>query len=251
MAWITTTFRSKTLNMPIEAEILVPQAGVWGMEQKDNYKVIVLLHGMYNDRTEWLFKSDIFNCVKDKPVLVFMPSGKNSFYINTYNGYNYMDFITKEIPEFIKRHFKVSDRKEDWMIAGESMGGFGAMVCGLNAGDIYGNIGALSGAYDIKYMMSENGFKGADMVFGKDCETVLKSSVNPFWQCHRVDEANRPRIFMCCGKQDELIDVNVDLYDELKPEYDVIFSQDEGGHSFQYWNGVLPQLVSWFMEVKV
>ena len=108
MAWGTFSFRSMALNMPVEAEVLIPQAGYKSLTQTENYKVIVLLHGVRNDRTEWLLKSQISEMVKELPVLVFMPSAKNSFYVNTYTGYKYMDYVSKEIPEFIKTHCPVS-----------------------------------------------------------------------------------------------------------------------------------------------
>ena len=122
MAWCTAGFRSKALNMPVEAEILIPQAGYKSLKQDGDYKVMILLHGVRNDRTEWLLKSQIFDMVRELPVLVFMPSGKNSFYLNTYTGYNYMDYVAKEIPEFIRTHFDVSDKRSDWLIGGSSMG---------------------------------------------------------------------------------------------------------------------------------
>ena len=88
MAWGTFSFRSTTLNMPVEAEVLIPQSGYKSLDQTGDYKVFILLHGVRNDRTEWLLKSQIFEMVKELPVLVFMPSAKNSFYVNTYTGCN-------------------------------------------------------------------------------------------------------------------------------------------------------------------
>ncbi|MCR4902359.1 MAG: hypothetical protein K6A23_05840, partial [Butyrivibrio sp.] len=95
MAWATMSFKSRALNMPVEAEVLVPQPGYKSLVQVDDYKVIILLHGVRNDRTEWLLKSQIYDMVKELPVIVFMPSGRNSFYLNTYNGYKYMDYISE------------------------------------------------------------------------------------------------------------------------------------------------------------
>ena len=57
MAWGTFTFRSMALNMPVEAEVLIPQSGYKSLHQKENYKVIILLHGVRNDRTIFPTKS--------------------------------------------------------------------------------------------------------------------------------------------------------------------------------------------------
>lgn len=247
MAWISTAFQSRTLKMPVEAEILVPQPGYKTLTQRENYKVIILLHGANNDRAEWLLKSQIYDFVKELPVVVFMPSGKNSFYVNMWNGYDYMDYITKEIPDFIKKHFPVSRDKRDWLIAGESMGGYGAAVCGLNHVEQFGNIGILSGALDItSEQMRMSPFR-FDLVFGNDWEKIAKSPYNVFEYCHEISEEERPRIFLCCGKQDFLYAMNESFYCEIKDEYDVTYTEGDGGHDFAYWNERLKEMIPWFM----
>lgn len=247
MAWISTVFHSKTLKMPVEAEILVPQPGYKTMLQLGDYKVMILLHGANNDRAEWLLKSQIYDLVKELPILVFMPSGKNSFYVNTANGYDYMDYITKELPEFIKKHFNVSENRQDWLIAGESMGGYGAAVCGLNHTEQFGNIGILSGALDItNELMRMSPFR-FDLIFGDDWEKIAESSYNVFQYCHKVAEAERPRIFLCCGKQDFLYTMNERFYHEIRAEYNVTYTEGDGDHDFAYWNERLKEMIPWFM----
>lgn len=248
MAWISAEFRSETLNMPVEAEILVPQPKDKRLHENEDYKVIILLHGANNDRTEWLLKSQIFDMVKTLPVVVFMPSGKNSFYVNTANGYRYMDYITKEIPEFIKSRFRVSKDTKDWLIAGESMGGYGALVCGLNHPEQFGNIAAFSGALDIVSKETHLPVINMDLVFGSDWEKTAKSNYNLYKLCHEVPEKVRPRIFMNCGKQDRLYDMNLRFYHEIKEEYDVVYTDGDGGHDFTYWNERLKEMIPWFMD---
>lgn len=247
MAWISTDFRSKALNMPVEAEILVPQPGYKRLEKRENYKVLILLHGANNDRTEWLLKSQIYDMVKELPVLVFMPSGKNSFYVNTANGYHYMDFITLEIPEFIKKRFRVSEDKKDWLIAGESMGGYGAMVCGLNYANQFGNIASFSGALDIVSEETHLPVINMELNFGSDWEKTARSNYNVYKLCHEVVDKDRPRIFMNCGRQDRLYDMNVRFYEEIKNEYDVTYKDGDGNHNFTYWNERLKEMLVWFM----
>jgi len=247
MAWISTSFKSKTLNMPVEAEILVPQPGYKTLTQGEDFKVMILLHGANNDRAEWLLKSQIYDFVKELPIVVFMPSGKNSFYVNTFNGYAYMDYITKEIPEFIKTHFRVSRDRRDWLIAGESMGGYGAAVCGLNHTEQFGNVGIMSGALDSaceEMRMSPFRF---DLVFGEDWEAFTESSYNVFKRCHEISEEEKPRIFLCCGKQDFLYGMNERFYREVNDEYDVTYTEGDGGHDFTYWNERLKEMIPWFM----
>ncbi len=248
MAWISAAFKSKALKMPVEAEILVPQPGYKTLTQRENYKVIILLHGANNDRAEWLLKSQIYDLVRELPVVVFMPSGKNSFYVNMANGYNYMDYITKEIPEFIKKHFRVSADRRDWLIAGESMGGYGAAVCGLNHAAQFGNVGIMSGALEITHEELWKSPFRFDLIFGENGEALVNSSMNVFKCCHEVPESERPRIFLCCGKQDFLYPMTVDFYREIRAEYDVTYTEGDGAHDFAYWNERLREMLPWFME---
>ena len=251
MAWGTFTFRSMALNMPVEAEVLIPQSGYKSLHQKENYKVIILLHGVRNDRTEWLLKSQIFEMVKELPVLVFMPSAKNSFYVNTYTGYKYMDYISNEIPEFIKTHFRVSDKREDWLIAGSSMGGYGALACGLNHTETFGNIASFSGAVDITDDVLQIPEFNMKQLFGQGYKDLSDSNYNLFYLYDRIEEKERPRVFMCCGDSDFLRPMNERFYEKIKDLYDVIVNWGEGDHDFIYWNEQLKNMFKWFCPDEI
>lgn len=248
MAWISVSFKSKSLNMPVLAELLVPQ------DKGGSYKVMVLLHDAGSDRTEWLLKSQIYDMVKSLPVVVIMPSGKNSFYVNTANGYAYMDYVTRELPEFVKRHFRVSLDSADWLIMGAGMGGYGALACGLNHAEQFGNAASFGGALDIVDIMD----KGADwpkadmgLVFGTDMEKIRMGSCNIYSLCHEIPVRQRPRIMLCCGIQDDFFDMNQRFYEEIKDEYDVTCRTGDGGHDFTFWNEGLRELLPWFMDMRV
>lgn len=248
MAWMSADFSSKTLKMPVEAEILVPQAGYKNFRQKEGYKVLILLHGVNHDRTEWLLKSQIYDMVKELPIVVCMPSGKNSFYVNTANGYHYMDYITQEIPAFIKKLFRVSHNRADWLIAGESMGGYGALACGLNHPEQFGYAASFGGELDIVSQETHLPELNMELIFGNNWETTAKSNYNIYQLCHKVPDAERPRIMLNCGKQDRFYEMNVRFYHEIKEEYDVIFTEGNGGHDFNYWNEHLKDMITWFMS---
>ena len=246
MAWAAMNFRSESLKMPVEAEVLIPQPGYKDLVQKDAFKVIILLHGANNDRTEWLLKSQIMDMVRALPILVFMPSGKNSFYINTWNNYRYMDYIGKEIPELIRTHFRVSEKKEDWLLAGESMGGFGAAVCGLNHPDTFGNVGIFSGALDVRDIEKDLPAINMRNLFGPAFEYADKPENDPFQVIDLVPEEKKPRMFVCCGTEDFLFDVNQKFYERIRDSYDTAAVWGIGGHEFVYWNERLKDLFNWF-----
>ncbi|WP_375749378.1 S-formylglutathione hydrolase [Vibrio sp. HN007] len=68
------------------------------------------------------------------------------FYLNATEApwsrhYHMYDYVTKELPEVIEKHFPVSDIKS---IAGHSMGGHGALTIGLKNQEMYRSISAFS-----------------------------------------------------------------------------------------------------------
>lgn len=76
---------------------------------------------------------------------LYLGSGAG-FYVNATQGawrahYRMFDYVTDELPALIKQHFLMSDRAS---IMGHSMGGLGALVCGLRLRDRYRAISAFA-----------------------------------------------------------------------------------------------------------
>jgi len=63
---------------------------------------------------------------------VVMISAENKFYRKNADGDDFFHFLSEEVPAFITGMFPVSNRSEDTYIAGLSMGGYGAIIHGLN-----------------------------------------------------------------------------------------------------------------------
>lgn len=244
MAWIHVDMKSECLKMPVELELLVPQEKCGDR----GYRVLFLLHDKGGDRTEWLLRTQLYDLVAGKPLLVCMPSGRNSFFINTENGYDTMDFVAKELPAFLKTMFRISDKKEDWLIAGASMGGYGALACGLHFPGQFGKVASMSGVLDVVSSQAQWDIADKELVFGTDREKLESSSYNLWRFCHSVPKADRPELFLCCGKQDDLYDTNKRFYEEIKEAYTVEWQDGEGGHDFTYWNESLKAMLVWFLE---
>lgn len=246
MAWISATFRSAAVNMPVEVELLAAQPEECGEGWDGSYRVIILLHGLNGDRTEWLLKSRVSEMVQGLPVIVCMPSGKNSFFLNTANGYDYMDYVTKELPEWLGTLFPVSAKREDWLIAGESMGGYGALACGLSHPEQFGSIAALSAAVELTEVERWVPQLRMELLLGENWRGGIPAACDVFRQCHCVEPQLRPRLYLACGKQDELYEMNERFLREVEGEYDVTWRDGDGGHDFTYWNECLADIVRWF-----
>ena len=239
MAWLSADFDSKVLHMPTSVDILMPQG-------HGNYKTIYLLHGAGGDKTTWLLKSRIADYVEGKNVAVIMPSGNNSFYVNQNQGKNYMDYISQELPELCESWFSLSGCKQDRMIAGMSMGGYGAFVNALNNPEVFGYAASFSGLLDVLQRYDRP--QGLDMqrVFGER-EALIKSKNDLFYMTEQCK--NDIQYLIMCGEQDNRLKMNEEMYTHMKSHsYLVKMEKSEGKHDFDYWDQCIKKAIEWFMQ---
>ena len=204
-----------------------------------------MLHGLHKDRKEWLLDSQLPCLVRELPLLVVMPSGRNSVYLNTKNGYHYMDYITRELPDLIRKMFSVSPVLRKWTIMGESMGGYGSLVCGLHHPEVFGGIVSFSGAVDLLSVGKTLTEVCYEDLAGSD-EKAVENGYDLFRLPERLKSA--PPVWMCCGLSDPLLSMNRRFYEKAAGVWDVTYSEGEGGHDFLYWNAKLPEALAWIRE---
>lgn len=246
MAWLSVNYHSKKLNMPVSLEILAPQKSDGQNTEKS--RVLFLLHGAIGDRTSWLLRSQAALYAAERNICMVMPSVKNSFYVNTYNSYAYMEFICEELPNFIRNLLPVSGSREDWMIAGCSMGGYGAVRCGIERTDLFGYIASFSGALDMAELYDRVTFTDMEMVFGT--KESLKGSDNDLYHLleSRKQAACGTQFLLTCGEEDELMPYNESFYRHFQADYNMDFLHKKGGHDWYIWNDSLRTALKWFYK---
>ena len=224
-------------------------------EQKP-FPTLYLLHGLMGNYTDWTARSDIQALATERDLAVVMPSGDNSFYVDSPVPNNdYGRFIGEELIHMTRRMFPLSRRREDTFIAGFSMGGFGALRNGLKYHDTFGCIAALSSALNIFELpadMPNRCLFHEDGCFG-DLEAARQTDQNPRVALENLKEkiaadpsVNCPKIYMACGLQDGLIGVNRIFRDLLKENgMDVTYEETEGMHNWPFWNSQLPKILNW------
>ena len=155
MALLHVDFFSDVLGMCMDMDVILPQqtSGQIGMEGKagdGRYKTMYLLHGMSDDQTIWQRRTSIERYVSQLGIAVVMPTTHLAFYTDTTYGMKYWTYISQELPKICREFFpRMSDRKEDTLAAGLSMGGYGAWKLALRAPETFGAGASLSGALDI------------------------------------------------------------------------------------------------------
>lgn len=221
-------------------------------------KSLILLHGLTGTDTDWLFGGVAQEMSKQYNLAVFMPTTGNSFYLDHgYEGGNFASFVGEELPEYIRDTFGYCLSRDDTMIAGLSMGGFGAIHTALQFPDTFSACIALSSALVIHEIAKTGSRKNSIMpdamvrdVFG-DPEKLLNSEYNPevLYKKWKAQGKNLPRIYMAIGRDDSLYAVNQDFRHFLEAENADFFYEDGPGiHDWYFWNEYLPRGLEWALK---
>ena len=210
---------------------------------------LILLHGLTGTDTDWLYGGLAQDMSAQFNMNVFMPTTGNSFYIDKgYPGANWCEYVGSELPDYISKAFRVDMNRENTIIGGLSMGGYGALHISLAYPERFGACIAMSSAMMI-HEYAQIGRRKTDVVaremmldvFG-DPKTVEASDKNPETQYLKLKEKGSPipRIYLACGTEDTLIEHNRDFAAFLRDQgADYIFDEGPGAHNWRFWNKYL------------
>jgi enterochelin esterase-like enzyme len=246
------TVKSSILNKSVRYTIYLPAD--YDLSQR-TYPVVYLLHGFTDDNTGWLQFGEI-NRYADKaiadgiipPMIIVMPNGDSSFYINSYDGKEkYEDFFIKEFMPSIEKMYRIKAEKKYRGIAGLSMGGYGSLIYSMKYPQLFAAAAPLSAAVfddsalvtmpDINYEMVfaplfGRGLKGKDRLN----KSFYDNSPLKIAETKSADDLKKVRYWIDCGDDDFLTKGNCLLHilltDKKVPhEYRV----RDGAHNWTYW----------------
>lgn len=245
--------RTVTFNAIIPVDKFGPQAE--NAEQKP-LKTLYLLHGIFGNYTDWVNGTRIQAWAEANDLAVIMPSGENRFYLDDEkSGELYGEFIGKELVEFTRKLFPLSDKREDTFIAGLSMGGYGAIRNGLKYAENFGCVIGLSAA------LVHDTWKDADnsapiftfrrsyyeAIFG-EYDKVNGSDKDPKALLLKLKEEGRPvpKMYLCCGTEDGLVTANRDFRDFLNENgVDLTYVEGPGKHDWVFWDTYIKKVLDW------
>lgn len=245
--------RTVTFNAIIPVDKFGPQAE--NAEQKP-LKTLYLLHGIFGNYTDWVNGTRIQAWAEANDLAVIMPSGENRFYLDDEkSGELYGELIGKELVEFTRKLFPLSDKREDTFIAGLSMGGYGAIRNGLKYAENFGCVIGLSAA------LVHDTWKDADnsapiftfrrsyyeAIFG-EYDKVKGSDKDPKALLLKLKEEGRPvpKMYLCCGTEDGLVTANRDFRDFLNENgVDLTYVEGPGKHDWVFWDTYIKKVLDW------
>lgn len=252
-------FFSETLGLLSSMYVLLPRRTLAEMKTKrtPKYRALYLLHGHSDDHTAWQRYTSIERYAEDLNLAVVMPAVHLSFYNDMAHGGKYWQFISEEVPAFVRDIFPLSSKREDNYVAGLSMGGYGAFKMVLTHPERFVAAASLSGAVDLSEVVSvkkedpENKAWLEEMrtVFG-DLSKVPGSKHDLFTLAKRVSKGSvKPRLYQCCGTEDDLYPQNVRFRDAArKLPLDLTYEEGPGEHNWAYWDKMIQNVLAWMFR---
>ena len=261
----TVEFDSPSVGRKMKYNIVLPAKYDQG-EQR--FPVLYLLHGFTNNYTEW-GKQGIPSYVRAYDLIVVMPDGGNSWYVNwakSEDGQknNWEDAIIKDLVGHVDSTYRTIAKREGRAINGLSMGGFGGLMLGLRHPDMFCSIGSHSGALSMRSRPmtalraarrfrrkqarsrpSANPAIGIEG-FSSQAERSPKGQMfdsaenaaahDPFQLVLKVPRDKLPHIYLDCGTEDGLIKYSK-AFAQLLMEKNIPFTygQSPGAHNAAYW----------------
>ena len=217
-------------------------------------KTLILLHGLTGTDTDWLYGGVAQDMAIQYNLAVFMPAAGNNFYLDRgYPGGDWGSFVGEELPDYIQKVFGYCNRREDTLIGGLSMGGYGALHTALNYPERFSGCVALSAALRIRAIAEgrQDGVIPNAMlrdIFG-DPDSLLESDRNPEWQYRRLKGKQIPAIYMAIGTEDHLYACNQEFKSFLEEQKaDFRYEEGPGGHFWSFWNAYLPRGLDWLLR---
>lgn len=254
MAFITIEFLSEILGRQTSIDVIIPQKstngeiGITNNAKGEKYKMLVLLHGLSDNSRIWMRRTCIDRYATEKGIAVVMPSGDRSFYTNMYNGDRFADFIGKEVLAIAREYLPLSDKREDTFIAGNSMGGYGAMKMALKFPETFSAAAGLSSVADVAKFMEERYPLLGTQIFGEGNKVPDSEDL---FALTTACESNplRPRLYMIEGLGDFMLEENRRLQAHIKTlDYDFTYEEYEGIHDWAFWDTYIQKVLAWMFD---
>jgi putative tributyrin esterase len=228
--------------------IILPDPGKIGDIPLRERKVLYLLHGLGDNGSAWQRYSGIESLAYDLDLVVVMPSFGRSFYIDLPNGQRYFSYLTQELPQYLQDLFGLVPLRENTFIAGNSMGGYGAFKAAFHFPEKYAAAASFSGVLSMQIvnLLPDDPRKEEFRSTFGNLDKLVNSPHDPLaWlQSAAQGSIQLPRLFIACGKQDDLYPLNQLFYKTaLELGIPVDYLVIDGKHDWYFWQDQISRLL--------
>jgi enterochelin esterase-like enzyme len=214
--------------------VLLPDSVLFSAESP--LPVLYLLHGKDSAFTGWKSDGKADNALKAAlargivpPMAIVMPEALNTYYVNGYqDSIMYEDYFFQTFIPYIEGKYNLGGCKENRWIAGNSMGGYGALYYSIKHND----------HFSLCYAMSAR------------ATGPLSPIVPDLLNCTSYPQD--VLFFLDIGRSDQFLQQNLNLFQRMIG-YDVTVSLQvsEGGHHFTFWRSALDRCLEQVGRLKI
>ena len=242
---------SKLMGRQMPYRVILPVRYAQRVNQK--YPVIYLLHGLFGHYDNWTTKTGIQEYAAEYPFIVVMPEGDDGWYTDSPVKVRdkYESYIIQELIPEIEKRFRAASDRDHRIVAGLSMGGYGAVKFGLRYPDRFSLVGSFSGALGAATYLDKipaSIGKTIDVIFGPaDSETRRANDI--FRMVHEIPDSkagkNLPFIYQSCGLDDLFFPNNREFADLLIQKHiSHEFRQLPGNHNWTFWDSQIREFLA-------
>ena len=257
MALFQCSFYSKYLAYDTRVNVILPEDRLTlpaPAGPRKTLPVLYLLHGRGDDCTAWVRNTRIEQLACQHGIAVIMPSGEDSFYVDSVHGKRYFSYMTEELPGRMQAWFPIAAEPERTFLAGLSMGGYGTLKLGLTQPERYAAIAFFSAATDPRQLfnfceepldreiMNENLVR----VFGP---MPFPEQYVPLELLKKLIQQGRPvpPMIQFEGRQDPLYAMNQEfLLGARQLGQNIHYEEWDGLHDWTFWDQAIEKALNLF-----
>ncbi|MDE7142220.1 MAG: esterase family protein [Muribaculaceae bacterium] len=250
---------SKALGREVGYSVILPEGALSG----HRYPVLYLFHGIGGDKSSWMEYGDMARVMQRmvdageiEPMIVVSPDGYLSYYSDAADGsMPYERFLIEELVPAVDSIYPTIADRGHRAVGGFSMGGFGALSCGLRNRGRFSAIAALSPSIrtDSQYC-AEGPQEGWDKQWGRTFGGAGLSGearLTPYYKArspyHIIDtipvrELDGMTLILDIGDSEGTLTAsNEQLHRRLRERGIAhTYTVRDGGHDFECWNAAMP-----------
>jgi S-formylglutathione hydrolase FrmB len=231
---------------------------------RTRYPVAYLLHGVDGNHLEYLHDGKLQPVLdgliaagRVPPMIVVMPEGGNSWYVDSKDVGGPGDFATAighDLAAHVEATLKAIPAAGGRAIGGYSMGGFGALRLAFARPFRYAAAASLSGAFwtsvrptTVMQSRADHIFSGS---FGRPFDGARFMRQNPFWMADALrGAAGAPAVYLAAGDADQFRAYVATT--ELQHKLETLgmasrLKMYAGDHDWGTWGAALPDVLVFF-----
>ena len=238
------SFPSKCLGRDAEVKVLLPNPEKHTLKR---FPTLYLLHGLTDCADTWLSRTSLERYCDDHGMAVVLPTAQRSFYCDMVWGDAFFTHVGQEIPEICESLLPLVPDDAHRYIAGNSMGGYGAMKIALKNPGKFAKVATLSGVLDVNAMIRDFPEYERDwlLCFGGNHAPAEEDILELLPKAEKL-----PEIYHYCGTDDFLAGGN-HRFCKLCEELNIPLKStwEEGGiHGWPYWDPQIVQVLNWLKK---